>query len=128
MKKLIGLILVSTLALTACGEKEKTKKEENKKSQTQKHKDIKPKNHQEEPKKVEDKNRPNNAQNNSSNQNPTSNNAGNLSQWEQNRANELKSNPNLTIIKNGLQKIRHKLKHELTAQEWLMTPVNRLKK
>lgn len=26
MKKVIGLLLVSTLALTACGEKEKTKK------------------------------------------------------------------------------------------------------
>lgn len=35
MKKVIGLLLVSTLALTACGEKEKPKKEENKKSQTQ---------------------------------------------------------------------------------------------
>ncbi len=44
MKKVIGLLLVSTLALTACGEKEKPKKEENKKSQTQKHKDSKPKN------------------------------------------------------------------------------------
>lgn len=31
MKKVIGLLLVSTLALTACGEKEKPKKEENKK-------------------------------------------------------------------------------------------------
>lgn len=43
MKKVIGLLLVSTLALTACGEKEKPKKEENKKSQTQNHKDSKPK-------------------------------------------------------------------------------------
>lgn len=41
MKKVIGLLLVSTLALTACGEKEKPKKEENKKSQTQKHKNTK---------------------------------------------------------------------------------------
>lgn len=43
MRKIIGLLLVSTLALTACGEKEKPKKEENKKSHTQKHKDSEPK-------------------------------------------------------------------------------------
>lgn len=61
MKKVIGLLLVSTLALTACGEKEKPKKEENKKSQTQKHKDSKPKTQQEKMKKVEDKNPPNNS-------------------------------------------------------------------
>lgn len=55
MKKLIGLILVSTLALTACGEKDKPKKEDNKKSHTQKHKDSKPKKQKDKPKKVEDK-------------------------------------------------------------------------
>uniref|UniRef100_UPI00203ADFAF hypothetical protein n=1 Tax=Staphylococcus aureus TaxID=1280 RepID=UPI00203ADFAF len=42
----------------------------------------------------EDKNPPNNAQNNSNKHNPTSNTADNLSQWEQNRAKELKNNPN----------------------------------
>lgn len=52
MKKVIGLLLVSTLALTACGEKEKPKKEENKKSQTQNHKDSKPKTQQEKWKKL----------------------------------------------------------------------------
>ncbi|PZH23444.1 hypothetical protein C7Q97_14875 [Staphylococcus aureus] len=78
MKKVIGLLLVSTLALTACGEKEKPKKEENKKSQTQKHKDSKPKTQQEKMKKVEDKNPPNNSiQNNSNNQNQSQNNQHN---------------------------------------------------
>ncbi|HDG5455762.1 TPA: hypothetical protein PF080_002686 [Staphylococcus aureus] len=57
MKKVIGLLLVSTLALTACGEKEK------------------PKTQQEKMKKVEDKNPPNNSiQNNSNNQNQSQNN------------------------------------------------------
>ncbi|HDJ2905941.1 TPA: hypothetical protein PP434_002569 [Staphylococcus aureus] len=35
MRRFFSLLLVSTLTLTACGEKEKPKKEENKKSQTQ---------------------------------------------------------------------------------------------
>ncbi|HGO1482965.1 TPA: hypothetical protein ACK0CD_000503 [Staphylococcus aureus] len=75
MRKIIGLLLVSTLALTACGEKEKPKKEENKKSHTQKHKDSEPKKQKEKTKKVEDKNPSNNSvQNNTTNQNQTQNN------------------------------------------------------
>lgn len=75
MKKVIGLLLVSTLALTACGEKEKPKKEENKKSHTQKHKDSEPKKQKEKTKKVEDKNPPSNSvQNNATNQSQTQNN------------------------------------------------------
>ncbi|HDM8643430.1 hypothetical protein JK611_04455 [Staphylococcus aureus] len=75
MKKVIGLLLVSTLALTACGEKEKPKKEENKKSHTQKHKDSKPKKQKEKTKKVEDKNPPiNSVQNNATNQSQAQNN------------------------------------------------------